>query len=241
MASIVFGVGTSHTPMLNSAVDEWPLFLEIDRHRPHLHKDGRRATYDDLLAVAPASMPAEIAPDKLARRHGEAMAAVSRLRDGLAAARLDAVIVVGDDQKEIYHDDLMPSVLVYRGETIANVPNRTRTPAADAAKRPAWSQRASARYYDKPAAAAQNNSELYQSVYNGWKWWHVYCYRCHGTNAVATTLAPNLLDPYEKFPLPEFMQVPAIATTGTPCVSRGTSRFSGSVETRAGTPTRWPR
>ena len=41
--------------------------------------------------------------------------------------------------------------------------------------------------------------------------------------------------------LPEFMQVPAIATTGTPCVSSGTSSFSGSVETRAGTPTRWPR
>ena len=38
--------------------------------------------------------------------------------------------------------------------------------------------------------------------------------------------------------LPEFMQVPAIATTGTPCVSSGTSSFSGSVETRAGTPTR---
>ena len=38
--------------------------------------------------------------------------------------------------------------------------------------------------------------------------------------------------------LPEFMQVPAIATIGTPCVSSGTSRLSGSVETRAGTPTR---
>ena len=41
--------------------------------------------------------------------------------------------------------------------------------------------------------------------------------------------------------LPEFMQVPAIATTGTPCASSGTSRFSGTVETRAGTPTRCPK
>jgi 3-O-methylgallate 3,4-dioxygenase len=75
---------------------------------------------------------------------------VSRLRDGLAAAKLDAVIVVGDDQKEIYHEDNMPSVLVYRGETIPNVPNRTtRTPGPDWAKRPAWAQRASARYYEE--------------------------------------------------------------------------------------------
>ena len=125
MASIVFGAGTSHTPMLNMTAEEWPLFEEVDRHRAHLHTDGRAATYDDLLAAAPASVQAEITPDKHTRRHGEAMAALDRLRDGLAGAALDAVIVVGDDHKEIYHDDNMPSVLVYRGETIANVPNRT--------------------------------------------------------------------------------------------------------------------
>jgi hypothetical protein len=53
MASIVFGAGTSHTPMLYAAAEEWPLFEELDRQRPHLHKDGRRATYEELLAVAP--------------------------------------------------------------------------------------------------------------------------------------------------------------------------------------------
>src|SRR3979409_1273799 len=103
LASTVLGAGTAHTRMLNAAAEEWPLFEQLDRQRPHLHKDGRRATYDELLAVAPASVRAELAPEKHARRHGEAMAAVSRLRDGLAAAKLDAVIVVGDDQKEIYH------------------------------------------------------------------------------------------------------------------------------------------
>jgi catalytic LigB subunit of aromatic ring-opening dioxygenase len=150
MASIVFGAGTSHTPMLNMSAEEWPLFEELDRHRAHLHKDGRRATYEDLLAVAPASMPAEIAPDKLARRHREAMAAMHRLQEGLAAARLDALIVVGDDHKEIYHDDNMPSVLLYRGETIANMPNRTaRAPGPDGPRRPAWMQRAAARYYEE--------------------------------------------------------------------------------------------
>jgi quinoprotein dehydrogenase-associated probable ABC transporter substrate-binding protein len=59
----------------------------------------------------------------------------------------------------------------------------------------------------KAAVATQKSSAIYQDVYNGWKWWHVYCYRCHGTNAIHTTLAPDLLDPYEKFPLMEFLQV----------------------------------
>jgi mono/diheme cytochrome c family protein len=44
-------------------------------------------------------------------------------------------------------------------------------------------------------------------VYNGWKTWHVYCYRCHGTNAVGTTLAPNLTDPNEKMALKEFRTI----------------------------------
>ena len=152
MASIVFGVGTSHTPMLNATAEEWPLFEELDRQRSHLHKDGRRATYDELLAVAPPSLQAELAPQKLAKRHSEATAALSRLHEGLIGAALDAVIVVGDDQKEIYHEDNMPSVLVYRGETIPNVPNRTRTPGPDWAKRPEWAKRASARYYEDSEA-----------------------------------------------------------------------------------------
>jgi 3-O-methylgallate 3,4-dioxygenase len=150
MASIVFGAGSSHTPMLNMSAEEWPLFEELDRHRAHLHKDGRRATYDELLAIAPSSMSTEIVPEKHVQRHGEAMAAMDRLRDGLAAARLDALIVVGDDHKEIYGDDNMPSVLVYRGGTIPNMPDRTaRSAGPDGARRPTWMQRAQARYREE--------------------------------------------------------------------------------------------
>ena len=57
------------------------------------------------------------------------------------------------------------------------------------------------------AAPAQKTSPIYSSVYNGWKTWHVYCYRCHGTNAVGGTLAPNLTDPNERMPLQEFKQI----------------------------------
>jgi hypothetical protein len=150
MARIVLGIGTSHTPMLNVGVDDWLRFEELDRRRAHLHKDGRPATFDELLAVAPPSLRAELAPEKLAMRHGEAMAALSRLHETLIAAKLDAVVIVGDDQKELYHDDHMPSVLVYRGETIANVPNRTtQSMDQDVAWRPDWARRASARYYEE--------------------------------------------------------------------------------------------
>ena len=58
-----------------------------------------------------------------------------------------------------------------------------------------------------PAAAVQNSAEIYKDVYNGWKWWHVYCYRCHGQDAVGGTLAPNLTDPNERFPLADFLKI----------------------------------
>jgi mono/diheme cytochrome c family protein len=58
-----------------------------------------------------------------------------------------------------------------------------------------------------PAAApAMSREEMYKNVYNGWKWWHVYCYRCHGTDANGTPLAPNLTDLNRKVPLKEFLK-----------------------------------
>jgi len=52
---------------------------------------------------------------------------------------------------------------------------------------------------------AAQDSAVYGDVYNGWKWWHVYCYRCHGMNAVGGSIAPNLSDPNRKLTLKEFL------------------------------------
>src|SRR5262249_20166643 len=133
MASIVFGAGTSHSPMLNAAAEEWPLFEELDRQRGHLHKDGRRATYDELLASAPASLQAELAPEKLARRHGEALAAVSRL----------------------HRRRRRPEGSLSRGQhaerpRLSRQDNSQRAqPHEPSVPRPPWAQRASARYYEE--------------------------------------------------------------------------------------------
>jgi len=57
------------------------------------------------------------------------------------------------------------------------------------------------------AAQAVAAADVYTDVYNGWKWWHVYCYRCHGTDAVGTTTAPNLIDANEKISRAAFIKV----------------------------------
>jgi mono/diheme cytochrome c family protein len=57
------------------------------------------------------------------------------------------------------------------------------------------------------SAAAQPQSDAYRDVYNGWKWWHVYCYRCHGVDAIGTANAPNLTDPNRKLGAAEFHKI----------------------------------
>ena len=60
---------------------------------------------------------------------------------------------------------------------------------------------------DQAARARSSPADTYQNVYSGWKWWHVYCYRCHGVDAIGTSTAPNLTDPNEKFSAPEFLKI----------------------------------
>lgn len=55
--------------------------------------------------------------------------------------------------------------------------------------------------------AQPQSSETYRDVYDGWKWWHVYCYRCHGVDAVGTPNAPNLTDPNAKLTPAQFLKI----------------------------------
>src|SRR5271168_2204400 len=145
MAKLVLGIGTSHTPMLNAPATDWPLFYERDSKRTNLLDiEGNLTTYEAQLTRAPADIAAQITPERMQARHEAVEAAMSRLGDFLREARLDTLIVVGDDQDELYHPDNMPGILVYYGETIRNVPL---APVAN----PTWGWRASARWFEEKA------------------------------------------------------------------------------------------
>jgi 3-O-methylgallate 3,4-dioxygenase len=145
MARLALGIGVSHTPMLNAELADWPRFVEADRARPHLDREGNPVTYEDLLHAADAATAAQIAPEKLAARHAAAMANLQKIREAIRAAALDTLIVVGDDQDELYGNNNMPCILIYRGETIRNIP------PADNPNRPEWARRLSAKYYEEEA------------------------------------------------------------------------------------------
>src|SRR5579875_3723085 len=142
MADIVFGIATSHTPMLNAPAADWPRFIERDRVRPLLDTEGRPVRFEELLSRADPAIADALVPDRIAARHAAAQRALARLAAFLAARRPDVLIVIGDDHKELYDDDHMPAFLIYYGERIPNRP-LTRFSGPD------WARRATARYYEE--------------------------------------------------------------------------------------------
>jgi hypothetical protein len=123
MADIVLGIGTSHSPLLNSPAEDYPKHAAIDASgRKLIDKNGRPCTYGELLQKADPSIKQQIEPKVLEERSARCTANIARLARDLAEAKLDALIVIGDDQHEQFFDDNMPAMLVYWGETIENNP-----------------------------------------------------------------------------------------------------------------------
>jgi 3-O-methylgallate 3,4-dioxygenase len=120
MANIVLGLGTSHTPMLLASDETLQRFVETDQKIKHRDKEGRPVTYGDLLEDADPKLAHMVAPQNLVARQNVARAAIKTVQQRLAAADLDALVIMGDDQNESYKEDCRPAFAIYFGETIRN-------------------------------------------------------------------------------------------------------------------------
>jgi len=122
--------------MLAAQAEDWVdgAFLARDRARQLVDFDGNACRYDDLLTRAPADAAARIEAKTLRQRHANVQASIARLRDDIAAARLDALIVIGDDQEELFDHTNMPAIGVYYGETIGNAKAAAATAPLDRAR-----------------------------------------------------------------------------------------------------------
>jgi hypothetical protein len=124
MAKVVLGIGSSHSPTLLMEPDAWLARAghdDVKIHALHDHS-GKRVSYDELLAAAPATMMTQIDSEMLEKRHHQNQAAISRIADALAAAKPDVLLLIGDDHKEVFQDDNMPVISVYWGDTIPYKP-----------------------------------------------------------------------------------------------------------------------
>lgn len=125
MAKIVLGVGSSHTPMLNLAAEQWSHRANADYENAKLNlSDGRRLTYAQLLGERGPRYQDEIALPVLQRKERACQAALDRIAGALEQARPDVVVIVGDDQAELFDADNQPAFAIYHGEEIVTTPRR---------------------------------------------------------------------------------------------------------------------
>jgi hypothetical protein len=123
MADIVLAIGTSHSPLLLLPAAEWVDRANDDRRNQKLNlSDGRFLAYDVLEAEVQGRYADRATPQIFAAQWDQCQRALDRLADEVAAANPDLVIIVGDDQEELFHLQSMPAFAIFCGEEIVTRP-----------------------------------------------------------------------------------------------------------------------
>ena len=121
MARLVAAFGSSHSVMLAAERKDWiNAFRDSDQRMPLYDKSGERTSYAELLAAAPSDAAERVTEDHMTALYDRTFSAVAELRRQIEATDLDVLIIAGDDQHELFHDSMMPSVAIYYGKTIRN-------------------------------------------------------------------------------------------------------------------------
>lgn len=130
MAQLVAAFGSSHSIMLVSQREDWQHgFRQIDPKNPHyFDSNGDKTDYEALLARAPADADAMVTPAKMDERYDAAQAAMDQLGRRIRDARLDVLLIVGDDQTELFRTSNNPAFAIYYGQTIRNTAREPATP-----------------------------------------------------------------------------------------------------------------
>jgi Catalytic LigB subunit of aromatic ring-opening dioxygenase len=121
MGQLVAAFGSSHSTMLFSSLENWQkLFDHIDCKAPINDFNGTPRSFDELLKSVGQDAAAKISKQAIAERHETTQIGMQRLQAALLAANLDALVVIGDDQREIFKDACRPAIGIYYGDSIRN-------------------------------------------------------------------------------------------------------------------------
>src|SRR5436305_10711577 len=123
MANIVLGIGTSHSPQLSSPPEDWPEFGKNDHNNPELlGRDGRYHPYEEFLAQADPRLTSQLNPAVWQAKWDRCQQGIAWVAQRLYEVNPDVLIVVGDDQEELFSDYNSPALLVYWGDEVLNTP-----------------------------------------------------------------------------------------------------------------------
>ncbi len=120
MAEIVLGIGTSHSPMLSQPPHIWPEHAKLDQRSRELAfaPSGIVKSFESALATADPSYAALATQERFNAQHAACQEAIQRLASTIENANVDVVVIISDDQDELFFEDNMPTFAVYWGDSI---------------------------------------------------------------------------------------------------------------------------
>lgn len=119
MASVVLGLGTSHSPQMSSGAQLWSGHAQRDEANPMLvTAGGDVVSFAELALQNGDRLASELTPEVWEDKYARAQAGVASLASRLADAAVDVVVVVGDDHKELFGDDANPAIALFLGEEL---------------------------------------------------------------------------------------------------------------------------
>lgn len=124
MARIVLGMALAHTPQMHTPPEQWMTRLEADKRNRALWFRGKAYDWEGLLAQrAGEGLGPQAELQERESRHARANAAVEALAVAWQQARPDVAVIMGNDQHELFVEDLMPAFTVYWGQQVENLPS----------------------------------------------------------------------------------------------------------------------
>jgi 3-O-methylgallate 3,4-dioxygenase len=138
MGRIILGLATPHSPQVSTKPEEWYLHRERDIA-------NRALNYAKRAAEAPAWLDAELTPERFQQKYDACQHAITTLAKQLADAAPDTVIVIGDDQEELFLEDCIPAIAIFTGEEVIDT-----APPRNALEHPSIAAAYWARHADLP-------------------------------------------------------------------------------------------
>jgi hypothetical protein len=123
MAKIIMGMGTSHTPLVAIRAKQWEEYIARDYTRDNLNlSDGRYVSYDELNRMRQGKYASIANLETFLKKDEACQRALDKLGDEIAAADPDVIVVVTDDETELFNRMNTPAVSIYYGETLITHP-----------------------------------------------------------------------------------------------------------------------
>jgi hypothetical protein len=103
-----------------------PYVGRLDTHDRERDIANDELHYADRVAAAPSWIGRELTLDRFREKARVCQEAIASLAEELADAQPDVVLVVGDDQRELFQEDCIPAIAIFIGnEVIDTAPPRT--------------------------------------------------------------------------------------------------------------------